>query len=225
MRHPLQLAQHAATVDLLSRGRLRLGVGAGFPNEQTRRELDALGISFQARIARCHEAVAWCKAAWGASPPATAEHLQFAGITVLPQPAQPGGPPFWLGGATERTCETVWRQYDGWMPTSPSPESFLHGWRTIVRAATAAGRDPGAITPATMLTVAIDGDARRARDQLSGFIKTYYGVALDQARTVVGCSFGTLGDVVADVRRFADVGARHVLVRFASADQDATVRR
>lgn len=225
MRHPLQLAQQAATVDLLAGGRLRLGVGSGFPSEQTRREVESLGIPFGERIARCHEVVAWCKAAWGAPSPDRAKYWQLSGIAVLPRPARPGGPPFWLGGATERTCETVGRRYDGWMPTSPSAESFVRGWRIVVRAATAAGRDPGAITPATMLTIAVDDDAGRAREQLASFINTYYGVSVDQARSVIGFSVGTVSDVVGDIRRFADAGVRHVLLRFATADQDMTIRR
>ncbi len=224
MRNPLQLAQQAATVDLLSAGRLVLGVGTGFPNSQTRRELEALGIPFKERIERCHETVAWCRSIWGAKTPDRQKFWQFDGIDVPPAPAQDGGPPFWLGGASDKTCRIAGQHYRGWMPTSPTPENFAHGWQVVQKSAQDAGRDPNTIAPATVLTLAVDQSGDDARATLRRFIETYYRVSLEEARKVVGCSAGTLDEVVTDLRRFADAGVRHFLIRFAAADQSEALR-
>lgn len=224
MRNPLQLAQQAATVDLLSDGRLTLGVGTGFPNDQTRRELEALGIPFKERIERCHEAVAWCRSIWGAKVPDRQKYWKFDGIDVPPLPAQENGPPFWLGGTSDKTCRIAGRDYQGWMPTSPTPQSFAQGWQIVRESALAAGRDPNAIARSTVLTLAVDQSGDEARATLRRFMETYYKVPLEEARKVVGCSAGTVEEVAVDLRQFVDVGVQHFLIRFAAPDQTEAIQ-
>lgn len=225
MRNPLQLAQQAATVDLLSSGRLILGVGTGFPNAQTRRELDALGVPYDERIGRCHETVAWCRSIWGAKAPDRQKYWQFEGIDVPPSPARENGPPFWLGGTSDKTCRIAGRDYQGWMPTSPTPKSFAQGWQIVRESAQAAGRDPSTIARSTVLTLAVGQSGDEARTTLRRFMETYYKVPLEEARKVVGCSAGTVDEVAADLRRFADVGVQHFLIRFAAANQSEAIQR
>ena len=224
MRHPLQLAQQIATVDLICKGRLIIGVGSGFPNDQTRQELDALQIDYGSRIARCHECVAWCRSFWGAdAPPGRVWELRS--YTMQPMPAQMGGPPFWLGGATLRTFETVGASYDGWMPTSPSAQAFADGWAIVEQSARKAGRDPKRIARASVLTLVIDDDSALAHDRLARFMETYYSVPLSHASTVIGCSSGSLDEVVQEIESFQQAGVQHLLIRFASADQLGEIRK
>jgi alkanesulfonate monooxygenase SsuD/methylene tetrahydromethanopterin reductase-like flavin-dependent oxidoreductase (luciferase family) len=226
MRHPLQLAQQAATLDLLSKGRLTLGVGTGFPNDQTRLELDALEIPFGERIERCHETVNWCRQFWqGEALPFSAKHWELSLYESSPLPHQIGGPAFWLGGATENTCRTVGRYYDGWMPTSPSPEAYGNGWQIVQEMAESSGRDGGKIVPCTVLTVSIGKDEHVARKDLADFIETYYSVPLEQAQTVIGCTAGTLAQVVERIQQFADAGVQYVQLRFASKHQTDQINR
>lgn len=224
MRHPLQLAQQAATLDLLADGRLILGSGVGFPNDQTQRELDALGIDYKTRGARAHEAVAWCKALWGGAAPKEQRFWQLEpGLVMEPPPAQQGGPKFWLGGASDSACRRVAREYDGWMPTSPNPEVFAKGWQLIQEEATAQGRSIDEITGCTVLTIALDSRAETAEQKLRSFIETYYSVPLEAARTVVGCSSGTVETVMDDIRAFEAAGVSHLMLRFAADDQEAEI--
>jgi alkanesulfonate monooxygenase SsuD/methylene tetrahydromethanopterin reductase-like flavin-dependent oxidoreductase (luciferase family) len=229
MRHPLHLAQQLASVDLLARGRLVVGVGVGFPNAQTRRELDALGIDYRTRAERCHEAIAWCRAAWGAAGPDVGRYWHLDGVRVKPGPvAGPGRsaplPPFWLGGSAAGACRAVGRDYDGWMPTSPSPDAFAEGWRLVREAAEAAGRDPAGIVPASVLTIAVDDDGAAARNRLRRFIEIYYSARLEQVEQVVGCVAGNLDEVASVIERFAAVGVSHLQLRFADADQATAIR-
>ncbi len=226
MRHPLQLAQQAATLDLISEGRLILGVGVGFPNDQTKLELDALEIAFDTRGRRCHEAIAWCKSLWGGEAPSNPEFWTLdPDWRTDPRPAQPNGPRFWLGGATDATCRRVARSYDGWMPTSPSPEKFKHGWQVVCDEAEKCGRDVKDITTCSVLTLSLDNDPNMAQNKLRHFIETYYGAPLETAREIVGCAAGTVEDVIERIKAFEEVGVEHLILRFAAEDQSAEIER
>lgn len=97
-RHPAVLAKEVATVDVLSGGRVELGLGAGWD----RREYDALGVPLDrpaVRIARLEEAVRAIRALLaGETVTAHGDHYDLAGATVRPVPVQPGGVPIVLGG-------------------------------------------------------------------------------------------------------------------------------
>lgn len=226
MRHPLQLAQQAATLDLLANGRLVLGTGSGFPNDQTKLELDALDITYTSRGRRCHEAVAWCKSLWGAGSPTAPEFWEIdSNLTMDPPPAQPGGPKFWLGGASAAACRRVAQSYDGWMPTSPNPEAFAAGWAVIADAVANNNRALEEITPCSVLTLSLDRDGAVAEEKLRAFIETYYGAPLEAACTVVGCTGGTVPAVVDAIRAFEHVGVGHMILRFAAEDQAAEINQ
>lgn len=226
MRHPLQLAQQAATLDLLSNGRLDLGIGAGFPNDQTRRELAALSIDYRTRTDRSHAVMRTCRELWQSLPLSKNEFWEIPEDTRLePKPAQTGGPRLWLGGASEAACQHVGRTYDGWMPTAPTPEIFQSGWKVVTHTAQESGRDADAITAATVLTVAVDDNYSRAQSQLRAFIERYYGFPLEQVTSVVGCRAGRVGQIVEAINEFREAGVNYVILRFASTDQLQQIER
>lgn len=226
MRHPLQLAQQAATLDLLSNGRLALGIGAGFPNDQTRRELAALSIDYKTRADRSHAVMRTCRELWQSLPVSRSEFWEIPEETRLePKPAQTGGPRLWLGGASEAACRRVGQTYDGWMPTAPTPQVFRRGWEVVTHTARESGRDADDITAATVLTVAIDDDSSRAQSHLRAFIERYYGFPLEQVSTVVGCRAGRVGQIVEAVNEFSEAGVGYVILRFASIDQLQQIER
>lgn len=113
---PLRLAEDAAVVDLLSRGRLSLTIGAGYvPGE-----FAMFGVDPSERAARVREAVTTLRAAW------TGEPFEFRGRTVhvLPAPAQPGGPKIILGGTSEGAARRAARIADGFIPSEPECWDF-----------------------------------------------------------------------------------------------------
>jgi probable F420-dependent oxidoreductase len=140
-RQTALVAKQAAAVDVLSGGRLRLGVGIGWNAV----EYEALGENFHDRGKRSEEQIAVLRALW------TQEEVDFhgrwhdithAGINPLPiqRPI-----PLWLGGRAEAVVERVGRLSDGWFPQFPPDDA---GRATIERMhgyARAAGRDPAAI--------------------------------------------------------------------------------
>ncbi len=111
-RHPAVLAKEAATLDLLSEGRLELGLGAGW----LRAEYEAMGVRFDpaaVRIARLEETIAAVKAACGGEPLALAgAHVRLAGFAARPLPVQRPHPPLLIGGGSRRVLELAAREAD-----------------------------------------------------------------------------------------------------------------
>lgn len=108
---PLRLAEDVAVVDLLSRGRVSVTLGAGYVHQ----EFAMFGVPMSERPARVRETVQTLKAAW------TGEPFTYRGRTVrvLPVPAQEGGPPVILGGSSEAAARRAARIADGFVPTDP----------------------------------------------------------------------------------------------------------
>lgn len=116
-RNPFLLAKSVSTLDALSGGRVVLGIGAGYLEE----EFAALGASFEERNERTDEAITAMRAAWtGESVTLQGAHFDAVGNTMLPAPAQPGGPPIWIGGNSRRAMRRAVEMADGWAPM-PSP--------------------------------------------------------------------------------------------------------
>jgi len=118
--HPLRLAEDAATVDLISGGRLTLGLGLGWRPE----EFDALGVPMAERGVRLEETVTVLRQAWAGALVTGGTTLSYPGVRVTPDPASPGGPPIWIGGLAEAAVRRAGAVGDGFMSTSPTPESF-----------------------------------------------------------------------------------------------------
>jgi probable F420-dependent oxidoreductase len=137
-RQTALVAKQAAEVDLLTRGRFRLGVGIGWNAV----EYEALGKDFGDRGVRSEEQIALLRRLW-TEPTVTFdgayEHVTGAGLAPLPvqRPV-----PIWIGGASPRAYRRIGRLADGWFPMVP-PGPRLDEARAIVEeAAVGSGRDP-----------------------------------------------------------------------------------
>jgi probable F420-dependent oxidoreductase len=137
-RQTALVAKQAAEIDVLSGGRLRLGVGVGWNDV----EYQALGQDFTTRGRRAEEQIQVLRALW-ADPEITFDgrwhSIQEAGLN--PRPIR-GHIPVWLGGHSEATLRRVGRLGDGWLPlVKPGPQA-KEMLRHIHEAAQEAGRDP-----------------------------------------------------------------------------------
>jgi probable F420-dependent oxidoreductase len=110
LRHPVLLAQEAATIDLLSDGRLELGIGGGW----LRTDYDAVGLPFDSpavRIARLEEAVALIKQLFGEEPVTFAgDFYRVERLNLQPKPRQRPHPPFFIGGGGRRVLALAARE-------------------------------------------------------------------------------------------------------------------
>jgi probable F420-dependent oxidoreductase len=143
LRPAVLLAKQLATLDVMSRGRVEIGIGLGWQKE----EYDASGIPWEGRYARMDEQVKVCRLLWSTAPADfSGATVNFAGIHAWPRPVQPGGIPIWYGlKPTPRNFDRIAELGDGWIPMERRPE-ILAGHIADLRAAFAArGRDPAAL--------------------------------------------------------------------------------
>lgn len=156
-RHPAVTAKEVATLDVLSNGRVSLGVGVGWLKE----EFDVLGIPFEERAGRTDEAIQALRAFWTEDEPTFhGEHYNFDAAKSYPRPVQPGGVPIHVGGHTKAAARRAGRLGDGFFPGTASFED-LGGLLEVMRqAAVDAGRDPDAIEVTAGGAMDLDGIRR-----------------------------------------------------------------
>jgi probable F420-dependent oxidoreductase len=120
-RNPVVLAKTVATLDTLSRGRVILGVGAGWLHDEFR----ALGVDYGERGAITDEYIEIIKTLWtGDSPEFTGKYFKFSDIKFLPKPEQKPHPPIWVGGGSAKAMERAVSQGDGWHPVGQTPREL-----------------------------------------------------------------------------------------------------
>lgn len=145
LRPAVLLAKTAATLDVLSAGRLDLGLGTGWQPE----EFQAAGMPFDARAARMDDTVRACRALWTQTPPVTftSPTVSFSDLWCEPRPVQEGGLPVWFGGGpAEATARRVAELGDGWLPVGVTPPDELARGVELIRAAyERRGRDPDTV--------------------------------------------------------------------------------
>ena len=119
-RNPFLVAKAALTLDVLSGGRLTLGVGAGYLEPEFR----ALGVDFEERNELLDEGLVAIKRAWTESNvDMTGRHFEVRGHTMLPRPVQSPHPPIWVGGNSKRAIRRAVDLADGWTPM-PNPRAL-----------------------------------------------------------------------------------------------------
>ena len=116
-RNPFLAAKAIATLDVLSRGRVIVGIAAGYLEP----EFAALGVDYAERNELSDEAIESMKRIWaGESLSLEGRHFRAAGPTVLPRPLQRPHPPLWIGGNSRRAMRRAVELGDGWLPF-PAP--------------------------------------------------------------------------------------------------------
>jgi probable F420-dependent oxidoreductase len=149
-RNPVVTAKTLATIDVLSGGRLTVGVGVGWLRE----EFEALGSpAFDRRGAATDEYIRIYRALWTRSPASfKGEFYRFDDVRCEPAPVQKPHPPIWIGGHSRAALRRVARLGDGWHPVGanpavPLPPAELHAsLDELFRLTEAEGRDPKALT-------------------------------------------------------------------------------
>jgi probable F420-dependent oxidoreductase len=112
-RHPLYVAKEVATLDVLSHGRMILGIGVGWLAE----EFEALGIPFEERAGRTAEAVRAIRSLWKPEPaPFEGKYFEWGPLESHPKPVQQPGVPVVVGGHTEMAARRAARYGDGFYP-------------------------------------------------------------------------------------------------------------
>jgi alkanesulfonate monooxygenase SsuD/methylene tetrahydromethanopterin reductase-like flavin-dependent oxidoreductase (luciferase family) len=219
LRRPVQAAQTLASIDLLSSGRLVLAVGAAFPGRFGVPQHVLSDVPWERRFTRLDETVALWRQLWAAPEEDGSfqgELLRFEHLPPMTAPSRPGGPPVWLGGASESALRRTGQRYDGWMPYPPSADGYASGLAAVRAAASEAGRDATGVTPALFVSVVVTGTVEQGRELLGTFAKASYGMPLDQLEQIQALAAGPPDIVAEKLRGYVAAGARHLVVRIAT---------
>jgi probable F420-dependent oxidoreductase len=197
MRNALVLAKELATIDALSGGRLIVGAGIGW----NKTEFDNVGAGdrFHRRGAYLDESIAIWRHLWGGGTgPFHGRFHNFDEVRFGPLPAQGANVPVWLGGREERALRRTGRVADAYHSTTTSPAQY-------------AVRVP--------LIRAAAEDAGRKQPLFSARLRVHFG----PAETSFYQLAGTPGQMVGEIRAFAEVGVGHVALDFVETDPARSV--
>lgn len=168
-RHPAVLAKMAATLDVISNGRLQLGLGAGW----FQAEYEAYGIPFpkiSVRIAQLEESIDLIRRIWTEENPVfEGQHYAIKGAICNPPPVQRPHPPIWIGGEGDKIHKVAARLASGVNMRWWSPERFRARADYLGDACREAGRDPGTLRMSATLLVITDEDPREVERQKTQF--------------------------------------------------------
>ena len=140
--NPIRLAKTAATLDVLSGGRLVIGVGVGMIEQES----NAMGSPFAERGAITDEAIAIMKELWSQEDPSYQGRFHsFSGMKFSPKPLQKPTIPLLIGGVSRAAIRRAARVGDGWHPNALPPEELSQGIRYLQEQAQAAGKDPSRV--------------------------------------------------------------------------------
>ena len=150
-RQPVLVAKQVSTLDTLSGGRVRLGVGVGWQES----EYDALEEDFHTRGRRMDEAIEVLRAYWGDTQ---VDHrgafYSSTAMAMEPKPPQGRNLPIWIGGGAERALKRVGELGDGWLANAITEPAVAARCKAKIAAyAEAVGRDPNALGYQMMLDV------------------------------------------------------------------------
>lgn len=221
--YPAALAiKQATSLDQVSGGRFEWGVGVGgeYPPE-----FAAAGVTPDQRGARVDEALELARRLW-AGGPVTYEgrFADLAGLRLEPGPAQPGGPPVWVGGRSAAAVRRAGRYADVWLPYMYTPEQLARSLAEVRDAAEREGRDPSAIRGAVLCWGAVGEDGALARkaaiDGVSAVYQQDFTALADRYLL-----YGTPDDVVARVLEYGDAGADWLIFSPVPETRDASVVR
>lgn len=160
LRNPVIAAKMLASLDQISKGRLLLGVAAGW----YAREFDAVGIPFKQRGRILDRNLDVLARLWTEDRVTLrVDALNLRQAVLAPQPFQRPRPPILIGGYVDAVLRRAGRVGDGWLTYFYAPDSFRRSWQKVLDYAREAGRDPASLTATNQLAISV-GASRAAVD-------------------------------------------------------------
>src|SRR6266550_490973 len=167
LRNPVLLAHALATVDVISKGRIILGVSVGPVRDYIQRQFAACGVPPQEKAGRLGECIEIMRRLWAEKTiNYDGRYYKLSEVGILPQPAQKQGIPIWIAAdRNENGFKRVGRLGDGWVTLAPTLERFTVARRKVDRYAQENGRAGKCPVSALYATFNIQTDGDRAKDE------------------------------------------------------------
>jgi F420-dependent oxidoreductase-like protein len=213
-RYPSVLAKIAATLDVLSKGRLFMGIGASyFEGESSAYGITSTG-SFppnQERLLRLEEAIQIIRKMWTEEPTASfnGKYYQIHNACCNPKPIQKPSPPILVGGSGERKTLRIVAKYADACNLFGSVETLKRKLNILKEHCKSVGRDYDSILKTKLDLVVIDNSEEIAMKRAQQF---YNGIPEQQIRDREFAIYGTREDVSRQVQLLEDIGIQYLIV-------------
>ena len=226
-RNPVYLAKVAATTDIISGGRVQMGIGGGWYEHEWR----AYGYGFPSagvRLARLDEGVQIMRDAWREGRVSfDGKHYQVDGAIVQPKPLQENGIPLWIAGGGEKVTLKIAAKYAQYTNFSADPEEFTRKSEILAGHCREVGTDYAAIVRSANVNAILgesDADfAQRAqgvRDRLTSVCGDPAADAMMSMNDNPGNATGTPQRVIERMSTLRDLGCEYVICYFPEAAYD-----
>ena len=223
-RNPLYAAKQIATLDVLSGGRLDVGVGIGSPATIDSREYEVLGVNRGVRGKICDDYIGAMKPIWTTHPSSYhGSFVTFEDAEIFPKPLQKPYPPLWVGGWTEAAMKRSARLGDGWLPAWLTPEDIGARYRKLKEMARQFGRDGDAIHLGIEVYASIDKDSSKAKRDALGTFQASRGtyereMTLEFLESV--SLIGSPDEILQKLDAYASAGVSHFEIKFIYPTMD-----
>jgi F420-dependent oxidoreductase-like protein len=226
-RNPAVLAKIATTVDVLSKGRLEMGLGGGW----FQREHEAYGLPFPSgkeRIMRLEEALQVVRALWTQDETNfNGKYYQLVKAPFVPKPVQKPYPPITIGGQGEKwTLPLVAKYADKWsMPAGFTPERIADKIKQLDKACVKVKRDCTSMDKSYQTFLVFSPDQAKIDQAVQQLTRYYKGMTPDEARRTIIAATGA-EELKKQIQAFIDVGITHFIftVRSQPYDRDGLKR-
>ena len=225
-RNPAYLAKVAATCDIVSGGRIEMGIGAGWYEH----EWNAYGYGFPGagdRLAMLDEGVQIMRQSWTDGVATLAgKHYQVDGAICRPLPLQAGGIPLWIAGGGEKKTLRTAAKYAQYTNFDATPETFAHKSAILEQHCKDVGTDFGAITRSANYNVVIGETEKDVQDRLAWIDDHYRPLvpadAFERYATMFrsGPLVGTPEQIVERLHAAEGNGMTYAITNFAEAAYD-----
>ena len=228
-RNPVYLAKVAATADIISGGRVQMGIGGGWYQH----EWEAYGYGFPsagARLKMLDEGVQIMRDAWRDGRVSfDGKHYQVNDAIVAPKPLQEGGPPMWIAGGGEKVTLKIAAKYAQYTNFTSEPDGFAHKSQVLADHCRAVGTDYDAIVRSANFNAVIGTSENDVSDRIAR-LRAQQAAKADEAAVDVmlgtvsapESASGTTEQAVEKLRRMQDLGCEYAIMYFPEAAYDRT---
>lgn len=217
-RNPIVAAKQVACIDVLSHGRLILGVGVGAAKSTHNVDFEVLGVSRADKYARTKDYLRAMRAVWTEERPSyEGEFIAFPETEIYPKPVQDPYPPIWVGGGGPKSVEIAAEFASGWLPPWVRPEEYPDRISELRRLAEEKGRRDVDFKIATEVYVCVGRTSREARDNSArtlgvlpeGFADDATPAAVEESGLI-----GSAAEISDKLRRYVAAGVQHYEMKF-----------
>jgi alkanesulfonate monooxygenase len=208
LRNPVLLAKQLSSMDLLSDGRLLLGMASGW----YKREFDAIGVPFEKRGKIMDENLEIITRFW-AEDMVKGEYTYHkipAGV-MYPKPVQKPRPPILIGGYVDRVLKRAAIDGDGWLTYFYRPESFAKSWAKIRDFAKEGGKNPDALLNASQLPIRIGKSRAAVESDMMEWLGKEWDYAAWSESTKDSAILGTVDECVEQLKAHLAVGVQKLI--------------